>query len=94
MNDPNSLTHDRPLRRIASGRKRELRGLSRKLQDAEIRVKQLRGQLDMRLYIWHEDGTAISDLSLDAGISRETVYRSINRYRAELASQGIPEGGR
>jgi hypothetical protein len=86
MTNSTHLTNDRALTHIAHLRRRELRSLSRKLQAAEIKVAQLRGELDMRLYQWHEDGTSITDLSTAAGISRETVYRSINRYKAELAS--------
>lgn len=74
---------------IARERRRDLRNLSRRLQAAEIKAKELRHALDRCLYLWHEDGSSVTDLSLDAGISRETVYKSLERFRTELASQGL-----
>jgi hypothetical protein len=91
MNDPNQITHDRPLTHIAHVRRRELRGLSRQLQAAEIEVRKIRDKLDRSLYRWQQDGTSITDLSLDSGLSRETVYRSINRVRADLGSEPVSE---
>jgi len=79
---------------IARERRRDLRTLSRRLQAAEIKAQELRHALDRRLYMWHDDGSSVTDLSLDAGISRETVYRSLERFRAELASQGLAETAR
>jgi len=85
MNDPLSLSNG-GLTHIARERRRELRNLSRKLQTAEIKVRQLRGEFDRLFYVWHEDGSSITELALAAGVSRETVYRSIERYRTELAA--------
>jgi hypothetical protein len=79
---------------VARERRRDLRTLSRRLQAAEIKARELRHALDRCLYMWHEDGSAIKDLSLDAGISRETVYKSIERFKAELAAQGLAEKAR
>lgn len=89
-----TLPHTHGLSQVARERRRELRALSRQLQAAEIKARELRHKLDRHLYMWHEDGSSVTDLSLDAGISRETVYRSIDRFRAELASQGLAEKAR
>jgi CRP-like cAMP-binding protein len=70
---------------IAQGRRRELRHLSRRLQDAEIEVTRRRAELDTRIYGYHQDGTSITDLALATGLSRETVYRAIERVRGDLA---------
>ena len=82
------------LSRVVRERRRDLRNHSRRLQAADTKAKQLRHELDRLLYMWHEDGSSVTDLSLDAGISRETVYRSLERFRRELASQGLLEKGR
>ena len=70
--------------------------LSRRLQDAEIKAREARHALDRRLYLWREDGSSVTDLSLDAGISQRdrAVIRSIERFKAELASQGLAETAR
>ena len=75
---PTSLAH------VAHLRQRELRDLSRKLQKAEISVQGARAELDRRLYLWHQDGTSVTDLALEAGMSRETVYRALDRVRADV----------
>jgi transcriptional regulator of acetoin/glycerol metabolism len=79
---------------VARERHRDLRNQSRKLQAAETRARELRHDLDRLLYRWHEDGSSVTELSLDSGLSRETVYRSLERYRRELASQGLSGGER
>lgn len=50
-----------------------------------MQVQAARGQLDARLYHWHEDGIPITALAHAANISRETVYKAIDRYRREPA---------
>lgn len=87
LNPPTgSLTH------LAHERRRDLLTRSRRLQKAEIKVREARDDLDRRLYMWHEDGSSITELSLAAGISRETVYRSLERVRADLAAGNPPKG--
>jgi hypothetical protein len=83
------MTTHRPqsLSQIADARRRELRRLSQKLQKAEISAKRTKDEIALRLYAWHEDGMSVTDLALAAGISRETAYRMLERYRAELAAQ-------
>lgn len=65
---------------------REVERLSARLAAAETRVDELRAQLDERLAYWHQNGVSIAALSRATGASRETVYRSIKRYRAQLGS--------
>lgn len=74
---------------IARARGRDLRNAARKLQAAEMKASQLRHELDRLLYHWHEDGTSPTQLSLDSGLSRETIYRAMNRHRNELAAQKL-----
>jgi hypothetical protein len=74
---------------IARTRRRDLRNAARKLRAAEIKVSKLRADLDRQLWLWAEDGTSPTQLSIDSGLSRETVYRAIRRQRNELASQNL-----
>jgi DNA-binding phage protein len=64
----------------------ELEQLGRQLAEAQSRVDLLRSQLDARLFYWHENDVSIAALARAAGVSRETVYKSIDRYRAQLDS--------
>ena len=81
---PHPLALTQGLTGIARERRRELRNLSRKLQAAEMKVQQLRHDLDRHFYIWHDDGSTITELSLAAGVSRASVYKAIERFKAEL----------
>jgi hypothetical protein len=65
---------------------RELSRLGHQLAEALSRVGLIRSQLDERLFHWHENGVSIAALAREAGVSRETVYRSIERYRAQLGA--------
>jgi CRP-like cAMP-binding protein len=64
----------------------ELAQLGRQLAEAQSGVAVLRSQLDARLSYWHEDGVSIAALARVTGVSRETVYKSIDRYRAQLGA--------
>jgi DNA-binding phage protein len=63
---------------------RELSRLGHQLAEALSRVGLIRSQLDERLFHWHENGVPIAELARATGVSRETVYRSIERYRTLL----------
>lgn len=65
---------------------RELARLGRQLAAAQSRIDELRPQLDERLFHWHEQGVSIAALTRASGLSRQTVYASIDRYRAQLGS--------
>jgi hypothetical protein len=60
--------------------------LGRQLAEAQTRVDELRSQLDEQLFLRHQAGEAIRRLALEAGISRETAYRAIERGRAQFGS--------
>jgi hypothetical protein len=68
----------------SSAHLKELERFGRRLAEAQARVDAVRLQLDERLFYWHENGVPIVALSRAAGVSRETVYKSIDRYRAQL----------
>jgi hypothetical protein len=63
---------------------RELSRLGHQLAEALSRVELIRSQLDERLFHWHKDGVSIAELSRATGVSRQTVYASIERHRAQL----------
>lgn len=63
----------------------ELGQLAKRLSDAELRVSALRGQLDAALFADHRDGMSIAELARATGLSRQTVYASIERHRAHDA---------
>ena len=44
-------------------------------EDAELRVRTLRSQLDARFAYWHEEGVPLRQLALASGVSRETVEK-------------------
>ena len=86
--DPRSTLPLSPARRDAQRelheqRMIELQQLAKQISDLELQLGVKRGQLDSRLYYLHEDGVAIAELARNARRSRETVYASIDRYRAE-----------
>jgi Mor family transcriptional regulator len=62
----------------------ELGQLAQRLSDAELRVSTLRGQLDAVLFADHRDGMSIAELARATGLSRQTIYTSIERHRAQL----------
>jgi Helix-turn-helix domain len=64
----------------------ELEQLGQQLALAQSRVDVLRSRLDARLFYWHENDVPIAALARAAGVSRETVYKSIDRYRAQLGT--------
>ncbi len=68
----------------------ELQQLAKKIGDLELWLGVARGELDSRLYYLHEDGVPIAELARNARRSRETVYASIDRYRAENHAPGPP----
>jgi Mor family transcriptional regulator len=59
----------------------KLAQLGGRLGEAQSRVAALRSQVDAQLYRCFEDGASIATLSRASGLSRETVYKSIERYR-------------
>lgn len=61
----------------------ELARLGRKLVEGQARVDGVRSQLDERLSYWHEDGVTIAALARASGLSRVTVAKSLERYRAQ-----------
>lgn len=58
--------------------------LGRQIAQAQSRVDELRAQLDEQLFLGHEAGVPIRRMALEAGVSRETVYKAIERRRAQL----------
>jgi hypothetical protein len=68
--------HDRSLTELAK--------LGHQLDEAQSRVELLRSRIDARLFSCHQDGVSIAELSRATGVSRQTVYASIARYRAQL----------
>jgi hypothetical protein len=62
----------------------ELRKLSRQISDLEASLAANRGMLDSRLYYRHEDGVAVAELARNTGITQDTTYEAIDRYRASL----------
>jgi transposase len=65
---------------------RELAQIAKRLSDTELRAGALRDQLDAALFYWHEDrGLSIAELTRETGISRPTVYKSIERYRSRAS---------
>jgi lambda repressor-like predicted transcriptional regulator len=40
--------------------------------------------LDSRLYYLHEDGISVTELARVTGLSPETTYTAIDRYRASI----------
>ncbi len=79
------MNQPRPsIAQIKRTRHRELRALSKRLQDAETKVQLARADLDRRLFMFHEDGMTIADLSTSSGLSRETVYKAISRVKTDL----------
>ncbi len=66
--------------------RRDLRTRARHLQDAEIRVQQLRYELDRALFYRHDtEGVPVGALALAAGMSRETAYKAIKRVRVDCS---------
>jgi len=62
----------------------ELSRLGQQLHQAQSRVEAIRSKLDARLCYWHDAGVPIAALARASGLSRETVYKSIDRHRAKL----------
>jgi antitoxin (DNA-binding transcriptional repressor) of toxin-antitoxin stability system len=57
---------------------------ARELREAEHRVRVAREMLDSRLYYLHEDGISVTELARVTGLSPETTYTAIDRYRASI----------
>lgn len=85
MPDPVSLSHHQALANTTDARLTEAAQLAKKVRDLEIQVQVTRSQLDSRLYYWHEDNISVQALAAATGLSRETVYKAIDRYRRERA---------
>lgn len=60
--------------------------LKSRYDEAQARADALRFEVDAQLYRCHEDGVSIAALSRASGLSRQTVYDSIERYRAQLGA--------
>jgi transcriptional regulator of acetoin/glycerol metabolism len=71
---------------VAPAHQRELARLGHQLDEALSRVELIRSRLDERLFAWHVEGVSIAALAREAGVSRETVYKSIERHRAQLGA--------
>ena len=56
-----------------------LRRLSLRVADAEITLSNARANLDEELDYWHRAGVPISQLARDAGLTRATIYKSLQR---------------
>jgi hypothetical protein len=56
--------------------------------EADFDMKRIRGELDRDLFFWHEDGMSIQSLADAAGITRDSAYEAVDRYRAIL--RGLP----
>lgn len=56
--------------------------IAQRLAEAELRVSALREQLDAALFAGKQEGCSIAELSRTTGLSRETIYKAIKRYRA------------
>jgi hypothetical protein len=74
-----------PAGHIDASRLRETEKLAHELRDAQRRVDDLRSQLDERLFRWQEEGVPISTLAGVSRLSRETIYKSIDRHYSQLA---------
>jgi hypothetical protein len=73
--------------------RRDLRGQTRRIQDAELKIRLLRDQLDRSLFNYHKnEGVAVGRLALAAGLSRETAYKSIKRVLADIDAEGTRAG--
>ncbi len=70
----------------AAKKARQAAQMAEQLSEAERRVSTLRGQLDGKLFDWHEQGASIAALARATGLSRETVYKSIDRYRSQFGT--------
>lgn len=84
MAKPVSIARHQALAERDLSRLDQLARLGHRLDEAQSRVAVLRARLDARLFEGHEDGVPIAALARASGLSRETVYRSIERYRAQL----------
>jgi DNA-binding MarR family transcriptional regulator len=85
MPDPVSLSHHQALAAADQARMTELAQLANQVRDLELKLQTTRRQLDARLYYWHEDNIPVTALAAATGLSRETVYKAIDRYRAHRA---------
>ncbi len=81
-----SLAHHQAIAARDRSRLDEVERLGRELDETLSRVDMLRSQLDARLFYWHEDGVPIAALARASRLSRQTVYQSIDRYRAQLTA--------
>jgi DNA-binding MarR family transcriptional regulator len=87
MPKPISIAHHQALSRTDKARAVELAQTAKKLSDLELKVSVTRSQLDGMLFYWHEDGRPITELARAAGVSRETAYKSIDRYRQSISPE-------
>jgi hypothetical protein len=75
--------YEPPVGHIDASRLRETENLAHELREAQKRVDDLRSQLDERLFYWQEEGVPISTLADVSGLSRETIYKSIDRHHSQ-----------
>jgi hypothetical protein len=87
MPKPLSIAHHQALSRTDKARAVELAQMAKKLSDLELKVSVTRSQLDGMLFYWHEDGRPVAELAAAAGMSRETAYKSIDRYRRTVTPE-------
>jgi DNA-binding phage protein len=85
MPDPVSISHHQALAKTTEARLREAAQLAKHVRDLEVELQVARSQLDARLYYWHEDNVGVTTLAAATGLSRETVYKAIDRYRRDRA---------
>jgi Mor family transcriptional regulator len=57
-----------------------------KVRRLEADLAAARAELDSALFSEHEDGISIVALARATGLSRYTVYNSIDRHRAQLGA--------
>lgn len=69
---------------------RELRQISRELQDAQEQVKLLRHKRDAAFWKWKTDaGLTASALALAAGTTTKTVRAALHRYKSDELNRAL-----